>query len=98
VAVAALAAAFVLMLVTPAAAAVTGDYTASGVRIRSCPTTSCAILGLGYPGQHATIYCYKLGTVVNGSPYWYYNRDNATGVTGYSSDAYVIFYGSVSHC
>ncbi len=88
-----------LVFTAPSAlASVSGRYTASGVRIRSCPNTTCTVYGLGYPGQSVTIYCYKTGTVVNGSPYWYYHRDNTTGVTGYSSDAYMDFNGSVSHC
>ncbi len=88
----------VLLGAAPAQAAVAGHYTADGVRIRSCPSTSCTTFGLGYPSQSAAIYCYKTGTVVNRSPYWYYNRDNATGVVGYSSDAYMSFNGSVSRC
>jgi hypothetical protein len=95
-----LVAASVLLPASPAAASVNGDYTADGVRIRACPSTTCQpVYGLGYPGQGATIYCYKIGSVVNGTPYWYYHRNRTTGVTGYSTDAFMNFNsGSVSAC
>jgi len=90
----------VLVPASPAAATGTGDYNSSGVRIRSCPftTSGCTIRGLGYPGQGVTVYCYKTGTVVNGDPYWLYHRNRTTGVTGYSSDLYINFTGTVPHC
>jgi hypothetical protein len=91
-------AASIVIPASPAMASASGDYTSTGVRIRSCPSTSCTAYGLGYPGQGATIYCYKLGTIVNGTPYWYYHRNKTTGVTGYSTDAYMSFVGSVSAC
>lgn len=92
-------AASIVIPASPAMASANGDYTADGVRIRSCPSTSCnTVYGLGYPGQGATIICYKLGTIVNGTPYWYYHRNKTTGVTGYSTDAYMTFTGSVSAC
>ncbi len=87
-----------VLLAAPAQAAVAGHYTGDGIRIRSCPSTSCTAYGVGYPSHSATIYCYKTGTVINGSPYWYYHRDNTTGVVGYSADAYMSFNGSVSRC
>jgi hypothetical protein len=84
---------------SPAAAAANGDYIATDVRIRACPTTSCTIHGLGYPGHGAYITCYKIGDYLSGSSYWYYHRNKRTGVTGYSHSSLLDFSsGTVPRC
>ncbi len=82
------------------AADVPGDYTASGVNIRTCPWTSCASRGLGYPGQGMNIWCYKQGQAVgpNNNTIWMYHQNKSTGVYGYSSAVYVKFFGAVDPC
>jgi len=91
----------ILVPASPASASASGRYNADGVRIRSCPftTSSCAILGLGYPNQNVTITCWKPGTTVNGGNIWYYHRNLSTGVVGYSTEAYItVFSGSIPRC
>jgi hypothetical protein len=84
---------------TPALAAVNGDYIDTGVRIRKCPDTACTSHGLGYPGQGAAITCYKIGQYVGNSAYWYYHRNRATGVVGYSHSSLIDYSsGAVSRC
>lgn len=68
---------------------VSGDYRVSGVNIRTCPYTSCTIVGLGYPGQGARIDCFRTGTDVNGNNLWLHHRNVTTGVLGYSADYYM---------
>lgn len=87
-----------VLLPAASASAVSGDYAGSGIAIRSCQFTSCTRLGLGYPGQGATIYCFKQGTNVNGNPFWDYHRNNSTGVTGYSADYYMNWSGTLYPC
>jgi hypothetical protein len=82
----------------PAYASVNGDYRGDGVRIRTGPHLYNTVLGLGYQGQGATLYCITNGSSVNGNTQWEYNRDKATGVTGYSSDYYMNWSGSLPHC
>jgi hypothetical protein len=85
--------------VSPAHAAAYGDYTGTGIRIRKCATTSCTAHGLGYPGQGAYITCYRLGEYIGNSAYWYYHRNRATGVVGYSHSNHVDYAsGSVPRC
>jgi len=71
------------------AAAIHGDYGATGVFIRYGPYLNATRLGEGFPGQGATIYCQITGDSVHGDNIWILNRDNATGVTGYSADYYM---------
>ncbi|MEO6703678.1 MAG: hypothetical protein ABIP57_19580 [Jatrophihabitantaceae bacterium] len=92
------AATIALPSVAVPAFALSGDYAASGVYIRSGPHTSNTALGLGYPGQGATISCFTEGTNISGNPYWDHNRDQATGVTGYSADYYMSWTGTLYHC
>ena len=90
-----------LIPATPAFAAASGDYTGSGVRIRKCPqtTSGCAVHGLGYPGQGANITCYKLGEQTGGTNIWYYHRNRATGVTGYSHSGQIsVTSGTIPRC
>jgi len=84
------------------AAAITGDYVAGGTYIRSGPHTGSTPLGLGYKGQGATFLCWTTGTGVHvpggGTSYeWVKNRDQRTGVTGYSSDVYLIEHSSIAN-
>lgn len=80
------------------AVAISGDYATSGVAIRKAPDTSSIRHGLGYPGQGATIYCFTTGDNVSGNPYWDRNRNQKTGVTGYSADYYMSWTGTLYHC
>jgi len=91
----------ILVPASPASASASGHYNADGVRIRSCPftTSNCVILGLGYPSQNVTVTCWKTGTTVNGGNIWYYHRNRATGVVGYSTEIYItVTSGSIPHC
>jgi uncharacterized protein YraI len=81
-----------------AEAAVTGDYSGSGVYLRTGPHTGSTAVGQGFHGQGATIFCYAIGDYVNGDRIWVYNRDNVTGITGYSSDYYMQWSGQLSQC
>ncbi len=74
-----------LAVAVPASAYVDGDYAANGVRIRAS-APSGTVHGLGYPGQGARLFCWVPSTTVNGNPYWDYNRNRTTGVTGYSAE------------
>jgi uncharacterized protein YraI len=80
------------------AAALTGDYATNGVYIRSGPHTTDTALGLGYPGQKASISCYAYGTTVSGDSLWDRNRNLATNVSGYSADAYLTWSGDLPPC
>jgi uncharacterized protein YgiM (DUF1202 family) len=55
----------------------TGFFTASGVNIRSGPSTGYTILGQGQKGQAVYIYCEAAGD-------WYHILDRATGINGWS--------------
>jgi hypothetical protein len=68
---------------------ISGDYRVSGVNIRTCASTSCTSLGLGYPGQGARIDCFRTGTDVSGNNLWLHHRNVTTGVLGYSADFYM---------
>ena len=81
------------------ASAASGDYNSAGVRIRSCPHTTCTIYGLGYHGQGVNITCYKIGDNINGDSYWLYHKNKTTGVTGYSADIYInVISGTIPKC
>lgn len=98
----ALAIALLMLAAGPVAASVSGDYAGDGVRIRTGPSTSRTVVGLGYRGQGATIYCFTRGTTVNGNPFWVRHRNRTTSVTGYSADYYMDwagpYGGSVESC
>jgi hypothetical protein len=91
--VAAAATAAVTTSLASTAFAAQGDFNSSGVRIRSYPING-TVYGLGYPGQgdyaYAGIDC--TNGYVNGDDYWDWNKDLATGVTGYSADALLTEY------
>ena len=75
-----------------------GAFTYQAVNIRSGPTTGCVAVGLGYSSHNVTYRCYSEGTPVNGWSTWTYLTDNTTGVTGWSSDAFLAGGGSWYHC
>jgi len=79
---------------------VAGDYTAGAVNIRTCPWTSCASKGMGYPGQGVTIECWKHGQAIgpNNNTIWFRHWNNTTGVYGYSSQVYINFFAPVDLC
>jgi hypothetical protein len=73
-------------------------YVASGVSIRSAPHVNATRYGLGYPGQSVTEYWYTSGDYVYGctsyygcvySNIWSYDRNNSTGVQGFSWTWYI---------
>lgn len=80
VTVGAAAAAFLMIGTGVASAGLHGDYLASGVRIRSAPVNG-TVYGLGYPGQGE---CTTVATPGSDGYYWGYNRDDSTGVIGWS--------------
>jgi hypothetical protein len=55
-------------------------FSGRGFRLRSGPSTTCTVLGLGYAGQSATLRC---GAVGDDGWGWSYVRNNSTGVTGF---------------
>jgi Bacterial SH3 domain len=57
-------------------------FIASGVNIRTGPSTSCTSKGQGISGQAVTAYCMTYDSS------WTYLRDNATRVTGWVSSQY----------
>jgi hypothetical protein len=59
-----------------------------GLNVRSCPKTTCSIVGKVYNGQKVTISCQAYGTQVTGGPYGTSKIWDFIG-TGYVSDAYV---------
>jgi hypothetical protein len=61
----------------PASASDYAYFTDDGVRIRSCGSTSCTVLGLGYRGDSLTAYCYAGN--------WIKITDWTTGVSGWSA-------------
>ncbi|WP_221355298.1 hypothetical protein [Streptomyces beigongshangae] len=81
-------------------AAAPGDYLGTGVRIRAAADGNSTVVGLGYAGQGATVYCYRNGphTEPNKIATWYYHRNNATGVTGWSNWDVFRPSGQVPHC
>jgi hypothetical protein len=59
----------------------------AGLRVRTCPKTTCDVVDKVYNGQKVTISCQKYGTEVTG-PYGKTKIWDYIG-TGYVSDAYV---------
>lgn len=58
------------------------EFTGDGVRIRSCASTRCTVLGLGYRTHWVSWHC---GEWANG---YVHILDNTTHVDGWSSVAY----------
>lgn len=75
-----------------------GDYTASGVNIRTGPNTSYTSVGLGYPGQATCLFYRVTGQSINGDPYWWYHHNMATNVQGYSAEVYLGVYQPTQDC
>jgi hypothetical protein len=63
------------------------QFTANGVNIRSCASTSCTSLGLGYESHTVRVYC--TGTVQQNG--FVHIDDLTTGVSGWSSEKYVLW-------
>jgi hypothetical protein len=75
-----------------ASAAITGDYLVSGANIRAAATLSSTVVGVGYPGQGVTSWCWKYGDQVGGgSNAWDYHTNLTTRVNGYSSVTVLTF-------
>jgi hypothetical protein len=83
-----------LVAAAPLASATTSCYgcegaqfTADGVRIHSCASLSCTVVGLGYKSNTVRVYClntpYKNGFV--------HIDDLTTGVSGWSAEQYVLW-------
>ncbi|MER6345968.1 SH3 domain-containing protein [Streptomyces sp. NPDC001595] len=62
------------------------QFNADGVRIRSCPSLSCTVLGLGYRDHFVSWYC---GQIENG---FVHILDRTTGVDGWASAQYLYYY------
>lgn len=75
-----------------ATAGTLGDYTASGVALRTQPTLASTINGRGYPGQLNCQYYWAIGDTVNGSNVWWWNLNVTTGVQGYSARNYLTYF------
>jgi hypothetical protein len=88
------------LMAVPAAATtpVAGDYISAGTNIRSGAHTTSSVNGIGYAGQGALIYCWVTGDDVSGDTTWLYNKDQATGVIGYSAEAVMTWSGGAGHC
>lgn len=86
-----LSAAIVLLTAGQAAATAYGDYSGTGIKIRTCPhvSTSCSVVGLGYPGQGVAITCGANGDSVNGNYLWFLHTNRTTLKRGYSSAEYI---------
>lgn len=81
---------------TPAVAAANGDYTANGVNIRNATgVKGSVVVGAGYKGQGATIYC-ALWNYHENSGDWWYHQNKKTRVKGYSLQWYMKAYTSRS--
>jgi uncharacterized protein YraI len=76
----------------------TNHVTTNGVNIRSGPGTGYTSLGQAQASQSLTDYCYKVGTPVGGNVYWDHIKDNATGVTGYISEYYLVDKSQTKPC
>ncbi|MDP9792610.1 hypothetical protein J2S43_001122 [Catenuloplanes nepalensis] len=55
-------------------------FSGAGIRLRSGPSTTCTVLGLGYAGESVTFRC---GAVGDDGWAWDYVRNNTTGVSGF---------------
>ncbi|HEV2452442.1 MAG TPA: SH3 domain-containing protein [Streptosporangiaceae bacterium] len=71
-----------------------GGFTGSGINIRSGPSTSCTVYGLGYEGQILKVWC----QVSSGGASWVYLNDRTTGIRGWSLEHYVSFSGGLPTC
>jgi len=62
------------------------QFNADGVRIRSCPSIDCTVLGLGYRSHFVSWYC---GQIQNG---FVHILDRTTNVDGWASAQYLYYY------
>jgi hypothetical protein len=62
------------------------QFNADGVRIRSCPSVDCTVLGLGYRSHFVSWYC---GQIQNG---FVHILNRTTGVDGWASAQYLYYY------
>ena len=85
---------------SPAPAVFTNHTTENYVNIRPCPytTNSCAPVGQAQISHALTDYCYTNGTNVDGLVWWDYIYDQATGVSGYVSEAKLQSKGQTTRC
>ncbi|MCA1223748.1 SH3 domain-containing protein [Streptomyces sp. 8L] len=67
------------------------SFNTSGVNIRSGPSTSCTVLGSGYPGQSVTLRC----SASSGD--WAYVTDKTTGITGWVDGDYLNWPGGAAY-
>jgi hypothetical protein len=72
-----------------------GRTRGNGVRIRSGPHTSCAILGLASSNQ---VLDYRCFTFNEQGRSWTFLRNDATGVHGWVRDDQLADGGSFKHC
>ncbi|TCO62840.1 hypothetical protein [Actinocrispum wychmicini] len=73
-----------------AGAAASGDYTGTGVNIRTGPFTNRTSKGQGNPGDRLTATCLAVnGTPVNGNTGWFRHTNSRTGRFGYSSAEFI---------
>ena len=70
------------------------SFTASGVRIRTGPSTACTAKGHGYPADELIAYCYY-GT---GQDAWFYVSDTTTRVNGWVLGLYVSLGSDIGAC
>jgi hypothetical protein len=76
----------------------TSVWASDGVFINSSPGGGTR-LGLAYPGQTLTDYCYTTGPSVNGDVYWDLVTDNVpSGATGYITEYYLNDDSQTKHC
>jgi hypothetical protein len=70
------------------------DFQVTGVRIRSGPSTSSAVRGMGNPGEHASRHRSVAGEAITcpdgrSTTEWFHITDRRTRVDGYVSACYV---------
>jgi len=71
-----------------------GDF-ATAARIRSGPSTSCPVVGTGYPDHYAVFACYRR---TGYQETWTYLTDRSTGITGWTRDDLLTGNGSGHVC
>lgn len=64
-------------------------YGIGGVNVRSGPGTNYRIVGSVPNRQPVSVYCYQLGTNINGNPYWDYVPTLGFGDNAFIADAFV---------
>ena len=85
-----------MVLANPAPASAAASYAyfaGDGVRIRSCASTSCGVVGLGYRSHLITAYC-----ATYNAPYFKYVKDWTTGAAGWSASYLVGNSDDLGYC